>query len=463
MELTNLTISAAAELLQRGEISPLDLTRAHLERIERFEPILNAFITITAEQALEQARRAEQEITSGTYRGSLHGIPIALKDLYDTSDALTTGGATIFADRRPAEDAFAVQLLRKAGAVFLGKLNMHEIALGVTNVNPHYGPCCNPWDTSRVSGGSSGGSAAALAAHLCMGALGSDTGGSIRIPASLCGVVGLKPSYGLVSLRGVIPLSWNLDHPGSMARTVRDAALLLGEIASYDPQDPVSIPGQQADYQAELDGGVRGWKIALARGEFIDAAESFVLEAVEKAASVFAGLGATVIEPTDLPDLYTYARANGILVTSDAAAVHDVQLREDPSVFGEDVRRRLESGRERSAVKYAIARRIQAISRYEADRFFQKYDLLLLPATPIPAPPIAGTDAVQQAGRLTRFTAPFNIAGVPAVSVPCGFSAEGLPLGLQIVAGRRQEARLLRGAHAYEQAAGWIEYAPVLA
>ena len=248
----HLTIDKAARLLKDKEISPVELTRAHLERIEQIDEQLNSYLTITPELALQQARQAETEIQSGEYKGFLHGIPLALKDLYETQGIRTTAGSSFFADYIPDIDAVVVQKLKNSGAVILGKLNMHEIALGVTNENPHYGDCCNPWDLKRISGGSSGGNAAALAAGLCMGALGSDTGGSIRIPSALCGVVGFKPTYGRVSLRGVIPLSWNLDHAGPMARSVRDVAILLNAIAGYDPQDAWSVDVPMEDYLAEI-------------------------------------------------------------------------------------------------------------------------------------------------------------------------------------------------------------------
>ncbi|MEJ2301642.1 MAG: amidase, partial [Anaerolineales bacterium] len=240
MQLTSLTITEAAELLEKRAISPVDLTQAHLTRIQQVNPHLNCFITLTPELALQSARQAETAIQKGEYRSPLHGIPIALKDLYETAGVRATAGSKFFADYVPEHDCAAWEKLQAAGAINLGKLNLHEIALGVTNANPHFGDCHNPWALERSPGGSSGGSGAALAAELCLGSLGSDTGGSIRIPASLCGVVGLKPTYGRVSLRGVIPLSWNLDHAGPMARRVRDVAILLQIIAGYDSADPYS-------------------------------------------------------------------------------------------------------------------------------------------------------------------------------------------------------------------------------
>ena len=452
MDLTALTLTRALELLRRREISPVELTRAHLERIQALDPRLNCFITLAPEAALEAARRAEAALLQGQDLPPLLGAPLALKDLFETCGLRTTAGTTFFDDWAPEQDAAVVEKLRLAGAVILGKLNMHEIALGVTNVNPHYGPCRNPWDPERVSGGSSGGSAAALAARLCLGALGTDTGGSIRIPASLCGVVGLKPTYGRVSLRGVVPLSWNLDHAGPMARSAGDAALLYQVIAGYDPLDPASVerpvePVPQA-------GSLRGLRVALAGGAFFSRAGEEVLEAVGAAARLFEDLGARV-ETVELDEAREAARANGLMTPADAAAFHRRRLEQEPQGFGEDVLRRLQAGAAFSSGEYSLARRTQAEFRRRMERFFSEYDLLLTPATPIAAPPIQGPDAVEQARLLTRFTAPFNLSGLPALSLPCGFTAAGLPLGLQMVAAPWQEARLLAAAQAYEQAAGW--------
>lgn len=451
MELTQFGLIPAAQAMRRGEFSPVELTQAYLDRIEKMDPGLNTFITLTAEPAIESARRAETELRQGKDCGLLHGIPLALKDLYETRGVRTTAGSTFFRDYVPEEDAAAVQQLKAAGAVLLGKLNMHEIALGVTNVNPHFGPCRNPWNRERVSGGSSGGSAAALAAQLCLGSLGSDTGGSIRIPSSLCGVVGLKPTYGRVSLRGVMPLSWNLDHAGPMARGVADAAVLLQAIASYDPQDPASVNAPVEDYLDGIDDGVKGWKVAVAAGEFFTTVDDEVWAAIENAGEVFTRLGA-MVEFVDFPEARRAAQANGLMVVADAAAVHRERLEQQPEGFGADVLQRLRSGADASSTEYVLARRTQVELRHKFEQFFGEYDLLLTPATPIPAPPIEGPDAVEQARRLTRFTAPFNLTGLPAISIPCGFTRDGLPIGLQVVAGPWQEKRLLRGARAFEAA-----------
>ncbi|MCL6539063.1 MAG: amidase [Roseiflexus sp.] len=458
-DLTHLTIAEAADLLARREIASVELTEAHLRRIDAHDTHLNSFITITSDHALTQARAADAELTRGVRRGPLHGIPLALKDLYDTAGIRTTAGSTFFADRVPDTDARAVTLLYQAGAVLLGKLNMHEWALGVTNINPHYGPSRNPWDPSRITGGSSGGAAAALAAGLCMGALGSDTGGSIRIPASLCGIVGLKPTFGRVSLQGVIPLSWNLDHAGPMARTVTDAALLLQAIAGYDPDDPVSVALPVDNLLATLDAGVTGWRIALATDAHFGEADPEVISAVRRAATVFEELGARV-EAVDLSQGREAAHMNALMTTSDAAAFHRDRLRDHPHRFGADVLARMERGAQFTSTEYILARRFQSEWRRRLERLFEQFDLLLTPATPITAPVIEGLDAIEAARQLTRCTAPFNLAGLPALSVPCGLSAAGLPIGLQIVAAPWNEARVLRAGRAFENATQWHRQTP---
>ena len=454
MDFHYLSLAEVAELIAKREISSEDLVQVHLERISHLDPILNSFITVTAEDAMERAHAADEEIKSGIYRGPLHGIPIALKDLYETRGVRTTAGSSFFKDWIPAKNAAVVERLNAAGAINLGKLNMHEIALGVTNNNPHFGATHNPWDLESTPGGSSGGSGAALAAGLCMGSLGSDTGGSIRIPASLCGVVGLKPTYGRVSLRGVVPLSWNLDHPGPMARRTRDATLLFQVIAGYDPADPGSADMGVPDYGVQLMGGVRGWRIAQAEDDFFSRADEQVKAAVEEAAMVLASLGAQV-EKVAFPGGHEAARNNGLMVTSDAAAFHRERLAEQADKFGTDVRQRLETGAAYTSSEYILARRSQVELRRRFSDFFREYDLLLTAATPIAAPPLEGPDAVQQAATLTRFTAPFNFTGLPAISLPCGFTEDGLPIGLQMVARPWGEVSLLRAAQAYESATEW--------
>ena len=454
--LTSLTISEAASLLAARQVSPVELTQAHLRRIEQVNPRLNAFITLTPELALQQARQAEGEIRRGETKGALHGIPLALKDLFETQGVRTTAGSSFFAEHVPDTDALVVQKLKAAGAVLLGKLNMHEIALGVTNENPHFGDCLNPWEEACIPGGSSGGSAVALASRMCMGALGSDTGGSIRIPSALCGVVGLKPTRGRVSLRGVIPLSWNLDHVGPMARSVRDIALLLQVIAGYDVGDPWSAEVRVVNYLSDVGRGVEGWRVALADDEyFTDPAvvDAEVLAAVRQAARTLEALGAKVT-PVAFPAARRAALANGLMTTSDGAAFHRQRMADNPQGFGADVLARLQLGAAYTATDYALARHTQAELQHEFAHFFGSFDLLLTPTVPIPAPARTGAGAVERARLLTRFTAPFNLTGLPALSLPCGFTSSGLPIGLQMVVARWDEARLLQAAWAYEQARG---------
>lgn len=468
-EIVDQSLTETIDRLRKREISSEELVRLILERIERIDPQLNCFITLSGEQALERARAIDTDLRRGFDRGPLAGIPLALKDLFQTRGVRTTAGSTFFQDWLPEEDAACVQSLEEAGGVILGKLNMHEIALGVTNVNPHFGACHNPWDLERVTGGSSGGSAAAVAAGLCFGSLGSDTGGSIRIPSSLCGTVGLKPTTGRVSLRGVIPLSWNLDHAGPMARRVEDAALLLQVIAGYDPDDPASLPVPVDDYVGRLKEGVKGWRIALASDEYFNQADPQVLEAVQVAGQVFAGLGAHVAAvpfpgaqqaaaPPNLTQLA--AVANSLMTTSDAAAFHRERLQEHPEGFGEDVRKRLQQGAALTSSEYILARRTQSLVKRQFESFFEHWDVLLTPTTAIPAPLIAGPDALEQARLLTRFTSPFNLSGLPAISIPCGFTSENLPVGLQLVSRHWAEADLLRAAYSYESATRWHTHHP---
>ncbi len=457
MELTSLKIYQAAELLKKKEISPVELTRAHLERIRQIDPQLNAFITITPEHALQQARQAEQDIQQGSYKGSLHGIPLGLKDLFETEGILTTAGSTFFAEYKPDANAAVVEKLNEAGAIMLGKLNMHEIALGVTNENPHYGDCCNPWDLKCITGGSSGGNAAALASGLCMGALGTDTGGSIRIPAALSGVVGLKPTYGRVSLRGVIPLSWNLDHAGPMARCVRDAAILLHAIAGYDRQDAWSADVPVEDYLALPGEELNDWRIAVAGDSYFtdpEVIDSDILQAVRQAGAVFESLGASV-EWVPFPNAREAAMANGLMTPCDAAAFHHQRLADNPQGFGSDVLKRLNMGKAYTSTDYSQARRMQTILRCQFNEFLDEFDLLITPTTPTTAPPRGSADALERARQLTRFTAPFNLTGLPALSIPCGWSSNKMPIGLQIIGKAWSERKVLSAGELYENRRGF--------
>jgi aspartyl-tRNA(Asn)/glutamyl-tRNA(Gln) amidotransferase subunit A len=454
-----LPLQAASALVHSRRASSVDLVRACLDRITRHDRELGAFITLTADSALDEAKRADADLANGVDRGPMHGIPIALKDLYDTAGVRTTGGSRIFADRVPERDCAVVEKLRAAGAVFLGKLNLHEWALGVTNQNPHFGPACNPWDTSRIPGGSSGGSAIAVASGFCYVSPGSDTGGSIRIPASLCGVAGLKPTYGRVSLRGVIPLAWTLDHSGPLARTVGDLALGLNAIAGHDPLDPASVDVPSEDHAAGIEDGAKHVRVIVPTNFFFDDVDPEVDAAVREAAGVLTSIGASVMERT-LPrvDLLTAQRA--ILLT-DAAAIHREHLRERAADIGADVLTRLRTGQTFTGVDYAQARRDRDELRREWLAVLREQDIILTPTTPMTAPPRDGQDAVAAAQRLTANTAPFNLTGLPAISIPCGFTKAGLPIGLQLAAGPWREGLLLRVARAYEHATPWHERLPL--
>ena len=457
MDTTNLTITDAINAIAKREFTPQDLAEACFDQINRLNPSLNAYITVIPPQDMLDAQ--QPPLNTAPLNHALRGIPIAVKDLFDTAGTLTTAGSKFFADHIPDQDAFVVERLRQAGALINGKTNTHEIALGITGDNPHYGTARNPWNRERIPGGSSSGSAIAVATGMAMGALGTDTGGSIRIPASLCGIVGFKPTRGRVSTRGVFPLSWNLDHVGPLTKTVKDAALILQVISTYDAIDPSSIKMLTGDYLGHLIDDMEGRKIAIASGEFIETSDPEILNAVRETVTVFESMGCKV-EKVNVDWLRDVAAANATMTRSDGAAVHRDRLRDQPEMFGEDIRRRLSVGAETSSTEYILARRTQAEAKKRFELFFESYDFLILPTTPTAAPTIEGHDAVEQAARLTRFTAPFNLTGLPALSMPCGFTSEGLPIGLQIVARAWGDAKALNAGYAYEQATEWHKRKP---
>jgi aspartyl-tRNA(Asn)/glutamyl-tRNA(Gln) amidotransferase subunit A len=444
MDLQNLTVVSALDGLRSGQFTAGELARATLAQIASLDPEMHAFITVTGDLALADAAQADHaysEKTALDLAGSLLGIPVAIKDLIDLAGFATTGGTRGLGREVVGEDAEVVRRLKRAGATLIGKTNTHEIALGVTGVNPHFGTVGNPWDPSRITGGSSSGSAAAVACGMCLAALGTDTGGSVRIPASLCGVAGLKPTFGRISLRGVVPLSTNLDHVGVLARTVADLALLYRVLAGYDPEDPGSV-----DMPVDLPGAgsaPSGWKIACAGGEYTGSAQEEILAAVRAAADVYRAAGASV-EEVDVSWLGELALANGRMTQADAAAVYASRLADHPERFGADVRKRLEAGAALPLTDYIRARRTQQEGRRRMEVFFGLYDLLILPTTPIPAPLIEETAPLDAARQLTRFTAPFNLTGVPALSVPFKRTAQGLPFGIQLVSGPWCEESLLQ-------------------
>lgn len=458
-ELCGLTVAQAAKLLAEKEISALELTEAYLGRIDSLDPQLNAYITVTGERAREDARRATEELAAGRSRGPLHGIPIGLKDLYETAGILTTGGGKFHAKNVPDRDCTAAAKLFAGGAVLLGKLNTHEYAYGVTTNNPHYGATRNPWNLDHIPGGSSGGSGAAIAAGLATATLGTDTGGSIRMPASVCGVVGLKPTYGRVSKAGVMPLSYLLDHTGPITRTVEDAALVLGVIAGYDPLDASTVRVPVDDYLSGLGKDIRGLRIGVPRSYFFDYLEDGVGEAVEQAMDTIAALGAQVVDV----DITGISEGTGAIMgvgLAEAQLIHAQALAERPQDFGPDVGATLSLEAPDTAAIMVALRARDALT-VTMRQLMESVDLLLTPSTPITAA-LIGQETVAYGGleesvlgAMIRCTAPFNASGLPAISLPCGFTSAGLPVGLQLVGRPFDEALVLRAAHAYEQATEW--------
>lgn len=455
-----LSLAEQARLVRQRRASPVELTQAHLARIRDTEPRLNSFILLDEEGALRQAREAERQIASGRYLGPLHGVPMALKDLYDTAGMATTGGMQILRERVPDRNATTTALLVGAGAVLLGKLNLHEAAFGVTTVNPHYGPTRNPWILKRVPGGSSGGSASAVASGQAAYSLGSDTGGSIRIPASLCGITGLKPTYGLVSRSGVLPLSWSLDHAGPMTRTAEDAALVLAVIAGYDPTDPASVDAPVPDYAAELQRPVRGLRLGVPHTYFEDL-DPQVERATRAAIQALAGLGLEVRD-VEIPSARTFASCSSAILYAEAAAVHHRDIRARPQDYGEDVRERLRLGMLIDATDYVQAQRARRALCKRVGQAMRDVDLLVTPSVPVQTPPIEGSglEAQRLRAHLTRFSRPFNVTGLPACSIPCGFTNDGMPIGLQLAGRPLEDAAVLRAAHAYQQVTDWHRRRP---
>jgi len=448
------SISDLAPRLRRREVSPVEITRACLERIEQRNPALNAFVTVTPESALAEARATETEIGRGEWRGPLHGVPVALKDLIDTANVRTTAASALYKDRVPERDAEVVRRLRQAGAVIVGKNNLHECAYGGSSLVSFFGDVHNPWDVGRIAGGSSGGSAAAVVAGLACASIGTDTAGSIREPASLCGCVGLKPTYGRVSSRGVIPLSTSLDHVGPLAATVADAAIVLQAIAGYDAADITSFDAPVADYAGALREDAKDLRVGVARDYFFDDLDPEVAAALEHALRGIATLVAEMKEvrleiPTDRT-----------LQAAEAYAYHGANVAASPELYQPETVRRIRSGEKVTAVEYIERRRELEAARRGISTVFAGVDVLVTPTSPLAAPSIAelkaNPDALRPAElKLLRNTRPFNVWGLPAISVPCGFTQSGLPIGLQIAGPHWREDLVLRLAHAYEQATAW--------
>ena len=459
--LYHLTIREASALLKSGQLSPVELTQSFLDRIEATDDRLHSFIIVLKEQALDDARLAEAEIRRGDYKGPLHGSPFALKDLYYTAGITTTSGSKVDIDRVPTEDATTTARLKAAGGILLGKLAMHEFALGGPDFTTPFPPARNPWNLAHITGGSSSGSGAAVASGQAMAALGSCTGGSIRGPASLCGIVGLKATYGRVSRAGVVTLSWSQDHCGPMTWTVEDTAYMMQALAGYDPKDPTTSTAPVPDYSLSLREDIKGLTIGVPRHFFFAPHESVnpeVVATVEKGLKVLEGLGANLQEVT-IPSLEYVRAANSVIMLSEAFAYHEKNLQTRPHDFGEMVRARFRIGGLFSASDYVQSQRIRKVVNRECAEVLQKVDVLVTPTMTQPAAAFEGYDATSNiTGR--SFTAPFNLTGLPAISVPCGFTASGLPVGMQIAGKPFDEPGVIRAAYAYQQEARWFEQRP---
>ncbi|MBI2723769.1 MAG: amidase [Chloroflexi bacterium] len=455
------SLEDVAALIASRQLSPVELTQTLLERIERLNPRLNAYITVTADAALAEARAAEREIAGGNYRGALHGVPIAVKDLFQTRGVRTTAGSGILSDWLPDDDATVVTKLRDAGAVSLGKLGMHEWAYGCTSDNKFFGAIRNPWDTEVIPGGSSGGSGVAAAAGLAYATMGSDTGGSIRIPAALCGCVGMMPTYGRASLFGAVPLSWNMDHPGPLTRTVRDSAIVLAAISGQDPRDPTTEPVPVPDWLDGIDRGPRGLRIGVPT-TFFDHLDHEVETSVRAALSALESAGATVVDVDVSEDLPAYIQSLWAVSLADALAFHAERFPSRRAEYSPDVAALLDLGVPLTGAQYAQAMRVVQHARHGgADRWLEGLDVLAMPTTPIVAGGIEASRVENPTARLVALTSVFDATGQPAISVPCGLSPQGLPVGIMFAGRRWDESSVLWAGRAYEQVRGAFPAPPL--
>jgi aspartyl-tRNA(Asn)/glutamyl-tRNA(Gln) amidotransferase subunit A len=468
------TIEDLAALLAKRKISPVELTELFLRRIEKHNPALNAFLTVTEERALDAARRAEKELSRNRRTRKAHspllGIPISLKDNLWTRGIRTTAGSKILRDFIPTADATAARKLLRAGAVLLGKTNMHEFAYGITSVNPHYGDAHNPWAPDRITGGSSGGSAASIAAGFCAASVGTDTGGSIRVPSALCGIVGLKPTFGRVSVYGTVPLAPSFDHVGPLARSVADAAILLGLLAGRDPLDPTSSPHRVEDFRDALGKPLRKFRLGRPREHYWEKLDASVRRAAESAVRDLEKQGAVVRE-VSLPHLSDSLQAATDISLAEATHGHQAAgfFPADADDYSKEVRQRLEAGEKVTAIQYLAGLDVRKRLLAEFYAAFREVDAIVTPTAPVPAP-LIGSDYASIDGEeigvrpaLVGMCRPANFTGLPAISVPCGFTGEGLPVGLQLIGRAFDEATMLRIAHAYERAQDWGSRHPRLA
>jgi len=461
------SIRSLSRMIQKKEASPLEIVEAFLSRIESLEPKLNSFITLLYDQAIESATQAEKEIQAGRYVGPLHGIPFGLKDLFYVKGIRNTSGSKIYDNFIPDYDSTIALRLKKAGGILLGKLNMHPLAYGPTGENEEYGHMHNPWNLDLIAGGSSGGNGSAVASGECPFAMGSDTGGSVRIPAALCGIVGFKPTYGRLSRYGMTVLAWSQDHPGPMTRTVEDCALVMNAIAGYDPNDPTSINLPVQDYTRALTGEIKGFRLGVIKEFFDLPIESQVKISFWRAMDKLTELGA-IISEISWP-IYHYGTAIASLIQmAEATSYHRELIRKKGPLIYPPVRLRLEAGVFISATDYIQAQRARSLFYIQSLNLFKNLDLIVTPTVPVTAFSI-GTSSLVLDGQkvnvislLTQYTRPFNLNGFPAITVPCGFSEDQLPIGLQFVGRPFDEESVLRSAHAYEQATLWHLIRPPL-
>lgn len=464
-DVTSWSVRDLAAAIQRRQVSVLEVTQAFLRRIEQVEPRVHAIITVTADHAVAAAKEADQEIAHHGYRGMLHGIPIGLKDLFATKAMRTTSGSKIFADYVPTEDASVVSRLRQAGAIIVAKLMMTEFAFGEQGRNQHYGDVHNPWDLARMPGGSSTGSAASVAACECAISLGSDTGGSIRVPAALCGLVGLKPTFGLVSRSGMTPLSWSLDHPGPLSRSVEGIAAALEAIAGEDPRDETTRGARPEGYLRSLFGGINKMRLGVPREYIWDLIDPEIEAIVRRAFARLQDLGATLTE-VSIPHLDEMGLVMSTIIPAEAAAVHRQLVLSRGNDYDRITRMHVESGLFISATDYFKAQQVRHALSQEVETALSGVDALVMPTVPVSAPrydsPIItlGTTEFPVRFLLSRITRVFNPGGWPAVTVPCGYTAEQLPVGMQIVGKRFTDALILRIAYTYEQASDWHSLIP---
>ncbi|MQF69751.1 hypothetical protein FIM12_05410 [SAR202 cluster bacterium AD-804-J14_MRT_500m] len=461
-DLCFLTIRQAGELMRNIDLSPVELTEAFLHRIDQIDNKLHSYVTILADSALAEARTAETEMLKGAYRGPLHGIPLAHKDLYDTAGVSTTGQSKVMENRVPSMDSTVISRLKGAGSVLLGKVAMYEFALGGPETSL-FEQAVNPWNLECLAGGSSSGSGAAVAAGLCMGSMGSDTGGSIRWPAAVCGTVGLKATYGRTSRYGVLPLSWSLDHCGPLTRTVEDAAYILQAIAGYDVNDPTSSRAPVPDYSAALRDDVKGLTIGVPTDYCFNPASGVdpeVITAVKKALSTLEELGASV-RTVEIPCLEYAGTADVVIMIAEAYAYHRDNLRSQLDNYGQPLRYWFTLGGLLSGNDVIQAQRVRSQIKKEFCELLQQVDLLVMPTVAGPAPKTKGFDIFTFL-EWPNFMAPFNISGMPAMSIPCGFHSTGLPLGLQIAGKPFDELTVLRAGYAYERATKWYDHRPLI-